>query len=127
MSIFVTNDIFEFSFNCKKILSNSGQFIGYKVDNLGDVKIVCKYIGRSFNKMSKVIEDSSIINSATGKPMLRTSILCKLILTNFIKSIILIQDGIEETVNINSETSNNMHYELVKEISKKWLEITGGK
>lgn len=127
MSIFVSNEIYSFEFKCKKIFTSSGDFSNYRISNDGDVEISCKYVGRSFSKMSKVIEDASIINSVTGKPLLRTSILCKLVVSNFIKSII-IKDGIsEEVIEVNSDNVNYMQYDIVKEIAKRWLEMTSGK
>jgi hypothetical protein len=127
MSIFVSNEIYSFEFKCKKIFASNGSFSNYKISNDGDVEISCKYVGRSFSKMSKVIEDASIINSVTGKPLLRTSILCKLVVSNFIKSII-IKDGIsEEVIEVNSDNVNYMQYDIVKEIAKRWLEMTSGK
>ena len=77
--------------------------------------------------MSKVIEDSSIINSVTGKPLLRTSILCKLVVSNFIKTIIIDDGNSEETIDVSNENINYMQYDIVKEITKKWLEMTSGK
>jgi hypothetical protein len=127
MSIFVSNDIFSFEFKCKKVFANNGSFSNYKVSNDGDVKITCRYVGRSFSKMSKVIEDSSIINSVTGKPLLRTSILCKLVVSNFIKTIIIDDGNSEETIDVSNENINYMQYDIVKEITKKWLEMTSGK
>lgn len=126
MSIFVSNEIFNFEIVCKKIFDSNGKFLNYKVCDDGDIKITCKYIGRSFSKMSKVIEDASIINSVTGKPMLRTSVLCKLILVNFVKSITINENDSESTISVDNENVNMMQYDLVKEIAKKWLELTSG-
>lgn len=127
MSIFVTNDIFNFEIVCKKIFASNGKFLNFKVCDDGDIKITCNYIGRSFSKMSKVIEDASIINSVTGKPMLRTSVLCKLVVTNFVKSITIKENETESTIIVDNENVNSMQYDLVKEIAKKWLELTDGK
>ena len=126
MSIFVSNEVFSFDLRCKKIYSDSGQFLNYKISDNGDVTLVCRYIGRSFNKMSKVIEDASIINSVTGKPMLRTSVLCKLVISNFVKSITINDGEDSHQINIDSENVNSIHYDIVKEIAKKWLEKTNG-
>ncbi len=127
MSIFVSNEIYSFEFKCKKVFTNSGAFSNYRISNDGDVEISCKYVGRSFSKMSKVIEDASIINSVTGKPLLRTSILCKLVVSNFIKSIIINDGSSEEVIEVNSDNVNYMQYDIVKEIAKRWLEMTSGK
>lgn len=126
MSIFVTNQILSFELKCKKVFTEDGNFINYKISNDGDISLKCNYIGRSFNKMSKVIEDASIINSVTGKPMLRTSVLCKLVILNFIKSIEIKDSDSVQIIPIDSENINNIQYDIVKEISKKWLELTNG-
>ena len=41
--------------------------------------------------MSNIIEEATIINSVTGNPLLRTSVLCKSIIVNFF-SVIRIKD-----------------------------------
>jgi hypothetical protein len=77
--------------------------------------------------MSSIIEDATIINSVTGNPLLRTSVLCKNIITSFF-SVIKIKDGDnEETFYPDPHNVGLMRYELVKALSKKWLEMTGGK
>jgi hypothetical protein len=77
--------------------------------------------------MSNIIEEATIINSVTGNPLLRTSVFCKNIITNFF-SVIKIKDGDnEETYYPDSNNVSMIRYELVKALSKKWLEMTGGK
>jgi hypothetical protein len=77
--------------------------------------------------MSNIIEEATIINSVSGHPLLRTSVLCKNIITNFF-SVIKIKDGDnEETYYPDLNNVNMIRYELVKALSKKWLEMTGGK
>jgi hypothetical protein len=77
--------------------------------------------------MSNIIEDATIINSVTGNPLLRTSVLCKNIIINFF-SVIKIKDGDnQETYYPDSHNVSMMRYELVKALSKKWLEMTSGK
>ena len=77
--------------------------------------------------MSNIIEDATIINSVTGNPLLRTSVLCKNIIINFF-SVIKIKDGDNvETYYPDPQNVNMIRYELVKALSKKWLEMTGGK
>ena len=77
--------------------------------------------------MSNIIEEATIINSVTGNPLLRTSVLCKNIIASFF-SVIRIKDGdSEETYYPDLNNVNMIRYELVKALSKKWLEMTGGK
>ena len=128
MSIFVdAGKRFELKLRCKIIKNESGEVLCYKIDHNGDCEIVCDVKGRNFSDMSNIIEDATIINSVTGNPLLRTSVLCKNIVTNFF-SVIKIKDGEnEETYYPDPHNVNQMRYELVKNLSKKWLELTSGK
>ena len=58
--------------------------------------------------------------------MLRVSIFYKLIIRNFIKEIYILEDTNKTKVNITSESINNLNYDIVKSIAKKWMKITGG-
>jgi hypothetical protein len=90
--------------------------------------------------MSAIIEEATIINAVTGNPLLRTSVLCKLVIVSFFSTIKLIKKVEEENeegevVIVDNEEifypdkSNvgQIRYELVKALTKKWLEATGGK
>jgi hypothetical protein len=128
MSIFVdAGKRFELSLNCKIIKNDAGDILCYKIDPNGDCLISCDVKGRNFSDMSNIIEEATIINSVTGNPLLRTSVLCKNIVTNFF-SVIKIKDGENEEVYYpDPQNVNLMRYELVKALSKKWLEMTSGK
>lgn len=128
MSIFVdAGKRFELRLNCKIIKNELDEIICYKIDPTGDCEIICDVKGRNFADMSNIIEESTIINSVTGNPLLRTSVLCKNILSSFF-SVIKIKDGDNEEVYYpDPHNVNLMHYELVKGLSKKWLEMTSGK
>lgn len=128
MSIFVdAGKRFELRLNCNIIKDANGDVICYKFVNDGKCEILCDVKGRNFADMSNIIEESTIINSVTGNPLLRTSVLCKNIIVNFF-SVIKIKDGEnEETYYPDPHNVNQMRYELVKNLSKKWLELTSGK
>ena len=128
MSIFVdAGKRFELKLNCRIVKDESGDILCYKIDPNGDCEIFCDVKGRNFADMSNIIEEATIINSVTGNPLLRTSVLCKNIVTNFF-SVIKIKDGEnEETYYPDPHNIGQMRYELVKALSKKWLEMTGGK
>ena len=118
---------FELRINCKVMRNNDGEVLCYKIDPNGDCVITCDVKGRNFSDMSNIIEDATIINSVTGNPLLRTSVFCKNIIVNFF-SIIKIKDGDNEEVYYpDTNTVSMMRYELVKALSKKWLEMTSGK
>ena len=141
MSIFVDPSkrfIIEILFD--ELLSPSNDVIGYKINQNGSCKAVCEAKGRNFAEMSAIIEEATIINAVTGNPLLRTSVLCKLVIASFFSTIKVIKKVEEENeegevVIVDNEEvfypdKNNvgqMRYELVKALTKKWLETTGGK
>lgn len=125
MGIFVDNSLFEFEINFDEILIQN-VLVGVKVSNQGKSKLVCKAKGRDFDTMSKILEDSTVLNSVNGTAMLRVSNFYKLIIKNFVKEMYLITNDNKEEILINSDNINSIHYNLVKAISKKWMALTGG-
>lgn len=126
MSIVVDkNKLFNYQFNGKFKYLND-QVIGFKIDENGDVSLNFIFTGRDFETMSKIIEDCSIINSVTGKPLLRSGLFTKLILLNFVKEINLVSEFQNFQISVNQSTLNNLHYDIVKCIAMKWLELTDG-
>ena len=128
MSIFVdAGKRFELKINCTIVKNKNGDILCYKIDPNGKCEISCDVKGRNFADMSNIIEEATIINSVTGNPLLRTSVLCTKIISNFF-SVIRIKDGKnEETFYPDPSNVSAIRYELVKALSKKWLEMTGGK
>lgn len=136
MSIFVdASKRFELKLKCDVIRDNNNEVICYRIHQNGESDISCDVKARSFSEMSHIIEEATIINSVTGNPLLRTSVLCKLIISTFFSSIritskVLVDGEITEQTEVHYPDINNvnyMRYELVKALSKKWLELTGGK
>lgn len=136
MSIFVdASKRFELRLNCDIIKDPNNEVICYRIHSLGESTISCDVKSRSFSEMSHIIEESTIINSVTGNPLLRTSVLCKMILATFFSSIritekVIVEDEEKEHTEVYYPDMNNvnhMRYELVKALAKKWLELTGGK
>ena len=129
MGIFVNpNNIFEIEvyFNEKFINEIPVGIVILEKENAKCSKILCQAKGRDFETMSKILEDATILNSVNGSPMLRISIFYKLIIRNFIKEIYILEDTNKTKVNITSESINNLNYDIVKSIAKKWMKITGG-
>lgn len=127
MGIFVNNNLFDIKIYYKEIYHND-ILVSVKILNNyedGAFTILCKAKGRDFETMSKILEESTILNSITGSPMLRISQFYKLVVRNFIKKMI-ISSEIDEEIDITAENINNMHYDIVKNISKNWMMITGG-
>jgi hypothetical protein len=125
MGIFINSSLFEFEINFDELLIQD-VLVGIKVSNQGKSKLICKAKGRDFDTMSKILEDSTVLNSVNGNAMLRVSNFYKLIIKNFIKEMYLITDDNKEEIIINSDNINSIHYNLVKAISKKWMALTGG-
>lgn len=141
MSIFVdASKRFQLSVNFDEVKTENGDIICYKFSENGLCSVICDVKARNFADMSHIIEESTIINSVSGNPLLRTSVLCKLVISTFFSSVKVITRNQETdskgkvTVSENEEvfypdknSVNNMRYELVKILTKKWLELTGGK
>jgi len=141
MSIFVdASKRFQLSVNFDEVKTENGELICYKFSDNGLCTVVCDVKARNFADMSHIIEEATIINSVTGNPLLRTSILCKLVVSTFFSSIKVITrvsntdakgkvtlSENEEVFYPDKNSVNNMRYELVKVLTKKWLELTGGK
>jgi hypothetical protein len=125
MGIFINSSLFEFEINFDELLIED-VLVGIKISNQGKSKLICKAKGRDFDTMSKILEDSTVLNSVNGNAMLRVSNFYKLIIKNFIKEMYLITDDNKEEIIINSDNINSIHYNLVKAISKKWMALTGG-
>lgn len=128
MSILIDkNKTFDISFNGNYILDNNENIIGFKISKNGDVNIKCTCTGRDFERMSSVIENASIINAVNGKPMLRTSVLCRMIMINFVNEIEVSSNEGMQIYSVNTDLVNKIHYDVIKAISQKWLEVTDGK
>ena len=128
MSIFVdAGKRFELVINIDVIRNEQDDVVCYKVHPNGKSQVVCDVKGRNFSDMSNIIEEATIINSVTGNPLLRTSILCKSIITNFFSVIRIRENENEEVYYPDPSNVSYMRYELVKALSKKWLEMTSGK
>lgn len=125
MGIFVENNLFELEIFFDEIYVQNIS-VGVKIHKLGKTKLVCKAKGRDFDTMSKILEDSTVLNSVNGSAMLRVSNFYKLIIKNFIMEMYVVTNETKEEVIINSDNINSIHYNLVKAISKKWMTMTGG-
>lgn len=128
MSIFVDKNIlFNIELNGKFIKDNFGNHISFKECDSEEVKILARCKGRDFETMSGIIEDSSIINAVTGKPLLRSGLFCQLVVLNFIKEIKIITESNEVSYVINKDFINKTQYDIIKSLATKWLAITDGR
>ncbi len=126
MNIFIDKQQFEshIFFDLKK--DDNENICGFKTSENGRFKLSFKFKGRDFESMSKIIENSSIVNSFDGKPFLRTSIFIKSIFLAYIFEISIIEEDSVQKFIVNEELLNKLHYDFVKIIVSKWLNLTGG-
>ncbi len=128
MSIFIDPaKRFEIKLNCDEVKDEQGNLLCYKIHSNGSSQIVCEAKGRSFHDMSNIIEEATIINSVTGNPLLRTSVLCKKVISTFFSSIKVINGEETQVFYPDPNSVNHMRYELVKELTSKWLDLTSAK
>jgi hypothetical protein len=121
------NRVFDIEIKGNSVHDSNDNYIGFSINDKGNVSVLAKCVGRDFETMSSVIEEASIINSVTGKPLLRSKIFCKLIVSKFVKQIIINSENDQTFLSVNSDTLNNMPYDLVKNIAMKWLSVTDGR
>ena len=91
------------------------------------ISLICDAKGRDFETMSNILEEATIINAVTGNPMVRTFVLCKLILLSFFSSWNLKDAETGNVVPITSENIGKTRHEIVRALAQEWLKITSGK
>ena len=91
------------------------------------VSLICDAKGRDFETMSNILEEATIINAVTGNPMVRTFVLCKLIILSFFSSWNLKDAETGNTVPITSENIGKTRHEIIRALAQEWLKITSGK
>lgn len=118
------NQILEYTVNGKYEINEQSQNLKFKTSQDCNAQLTIYYVDRDFDNMSRIIEDCSIINSVNGKPLLRASTFIRKIVLTFVKRIKLKTENKEIDIIVNNENIDRMHYDFVKFISKKWLELT---
>ena len=91
------------------------------------ISLICDAKGRDFETMSNILEEATIINAVTGNPMVRTFVLCKLIILSFFSSWNLKDAETGNVVQITSENIGKTRHEIVRALAQEWLKITSGK
>jgi hypothetical protein len=91
------------------------------------ISLICDAKGRDFETMSNILEEATIINAVTGNPMVRTFVLCKLIILSFFSSWNLKDAETGNVVPITSENIGKTRHEVVRALAQEWLKITSGK
>lgn len=128
MSILIDRQkTFEMSFNGSYVVDKSDNIIGFKINPKGNINLKCICSGRDFERMSSVVESASIINAVNGKPMLRTSVMCRMIMINFVNEIEVSSETESQNFKVTTDLVNQIQYDVIKAISQKWLEVTDGR
>jgi hypothetical protein len=131
MSIFInTEETFLLKLRFVYKYNDLAQPIGVKIIN-DDAEFIeneqclsCQVKGRDYDTMSRVLEKTTIINHISGKPMIRSRVFNKLIIVSFFISWDAVDDQ-DKTIEINNDNIGKMNYDLVKALSRKWLNLTG--
>jgi hypothetical protein len=125
MSLFVDqNPAIEIRFKFRMIPDGGIEFLSAESDEECD-EIICACKGRDFDTMSRVLEDSTIINHITGAAMVRTRNLYRGIVCNFVKMWNLKDEKTEKQIPITPEVVGQMHDEIPRAIAREWLNKTG--
>lgn len=91
------------------------------------ISLICDAKGRDFETMSNILEEATIINAVTGNPMVRTFVLCKLIILSFFTSWNLKDAETGNVIPITTENIGKTRHEIVRALAQEWLKITSGK
>ncbi len=90
-------------------------------------EIICNCKGRDFDTMSRVLEDSTIINHITGQPLIRTRNFYRGIVCNFVKNWNLKDEQTDKTIPITPDVVGQLHDEIPRAIARTWLKLTSRK
>lgn len=132
MSIFIDKkQTFEVAVKIKLTSDEMGNATGLKIlpddcDDADASHIICRAEGRDFERMSRIMEQSTVINGVTGEPMVHHSVLARLVLQVFFTEWNLVDEETQEPIPIDTKTINTMHYSLVSALARKWLKQTSG-
>jgi hypothetical protein len=128
MSIFV-NQTFQIELKFTYVLNKEKKVTGVKIlapDAQGEsvYTITCDAVGKDFDTMSQILEDATVINHITGKPIVRNRVLCRLIILRFLKNF---KDGDQNDIAVTNENIGKIHYEIIRALARSWLNKTSGK
>ena len=83
-------------------------------------KIAVEIAGRDAHNLSRVLEDSSVVNRVTGNPMIRVSTFCRLVLLCFGRSW-------SASAPFSSDYIARLPDTVLRGIVRRWLFETGGR
>jgi hypothetical protein len=90
-------------------------------DNVNAKKMIIVAHGPEFQKVAKILEDSTFINHITGKPFLVSSILYRNIFKDMIVEISFPGNEKLHKKNISNIDISKENYNLIKIVSQHWM------
>ncbi len=128
MSIFV-EDQFQITIKFSYVTTQEGRVTGVRVLPLNAEgesvnTLICDASGRDFDTMSQILEDATIINHITGKPIVRNRVLSRLIILRFLRNF---RDESNNPIAITPESIGKIHYDIVRALARSWLTQTSSK
>lgn len=132
MSIFVNPDaLITVRVRYIELKNDEEQVVGVKIlpeNSSKDKKereIICTARGRDYKTMSEILEQCTLINHITGKPMIRSKIFRTMIMEKFFVTWNVF-DSNQNMIPITSSTIDNMFEQLVRKLVNKWIIKTTG-
>lgn len=111
--------VFEENYSYEKKENGFEKFDSPTESNSHTLKFLA--FGPSFDIVSKALEEATYINHITGEPFIRTSVLYKTIFTEAVIQIDFIEDENLQTIQVKSLDINDINYNLIKIVAKKWI------
>lgn len=130
MSIFVDKNVtFPIILYYQVVKNDEGTIVGVKIlkeDDPDAQKLICQARGCDYDTMSQIMEQVTVINHYTGKPMIRSKMFFRLMLLNFFVS--WNATGVDGNSRpITNESVGEVHDRIARAIIAKYIKIIGGK
>ncbi len=132
MSIFVDpNALISLNVRYLELKNEKDEVIGAKIlPELSPIEenekqIICEARGRDYETISNILEECTVINHITGKPMIRSKIFRRMVIECFFVSWNQ-YDSNETMIPITKITINNMFEQLVRALVNQWTVKTTG-
>ena len=130
MSIFIDPEAtFPISLKYREILNDDNKVIGIEVckdDETNAREIVCDAKGRDYDTMSRILEESTVINHINAKPMINYRTYYCLIVMKFLVAWNE-KDDLGNLCPISDASVFRGEFNAIRTLAKKWLRVVNGK
>jgi hypothetical protein len=92
----------------------------------GAVQMCVRCVGRDFDTMSLVMEESAIINHRNHEVLVRMRNFVQYCMAAFFRSWDLRNAETNEPLPLSADAIKYIHYDVAKALVKKWVKATGG-